>query len=122
MAHRGRRRRPRGRRPGDMIVVLGHVAEPREMGLAVARRLAADIGGLVATAGTAPRGAVHQRSRWPANFAWVLATDGAFLLTSPNAPAPGGGPADTRRSGARGRRPGRSVDSVCSRLFNLSNT
>ncbi|MBC3193243.1 hypothetical protein H7X46_19475 [Pseudonocardia sp. C8] len=70
--------------PADAVVVLGHVAEPPgEMGLAVARRLAADIGGLVRDRRHRTARAVHQRFALADGHAWVLATDGAFLLTSP---------------------------------------
>ncbi|MEU6697605.1 helix-turn-helix domain-containing protein [Pseudonocardia sp. NPDC046786] len=72
--------------PCDAVVVLGHVSDPPgELGLAVARGLAADVGALVRDRRTRLARAVHDgyAAAEATGHAWVLATDGAFLLTSP---------------------------------------
>ncbi|MBP2366679.1 helix-turn-helix domain-containing protein [Pseudonocardia parietis] len=72
--------------PPDAVVVLGHVGDPPgELGLALARRLAAEVGALVGDRRHRRARAVHERyaAADAEGHTWVLATDGAFLLTSP---------------------------------------
>lgn len=72
--------------PPDAVVVWEHGGSGSgALGLALARRLAADVGALVRDRGHRRARAVHEgyAAAEAEGHAWVLATDGAFLLTSP---------------------------------------
>ncbi len=71
--------------PPDVVVVLAHVSRSESLGLALARTLADRIAGRVRDRRHARARLVHERfaAVCDAGPEWVLATDGAFVLTSP---------------------------------------
>lgn len=70
--------------PADTVVVYGHVADPPgRYGLALARRLAREIGVLVADRPHRAARLLHRHVAAATGHPWVLAADGALLLTGP---------------------------------------